>query len=150
MLSAYDYTTYRSRPIDIYQKLTPRWACGEHVDHLLDFSQHPRVGPYKIFIVDTEELVSKVSFYGFDPRTLFTGEDASDYRVITTLKRWEADEFVDPPTLSLRNSGRELIIADGRHRTKIACALRHLSLPVAIHEDWVEPIGSIIRLHVFP
>ena len=76
---------YSEKDISELKKIKPLWAYGEHLDKLMDYSQHPDYNSYKIFIVKVTELVNKTDFLNLDFTKLFCGDIASDYRIMTIL-----------------------------------------------------------------
>jgi len=138
---------YTQKSIKEIRKIEPRWAYGENKDKLLDRSQHPECGNYKIFSVGVKDLLQNIESFGFNYEILFTGDLASDCKVASTLERWENNEYVDPPFLqiSMYNS-KKLSIEDGRHRTKLAYHMNQLEIPFAIYESLVNDVNNIIEL----
>lgn len=138
---------YSKRDISQLRKIKPLWAYGDNIDKLLDFRQHPENDRYKIFFVNTSELLGKTEFINLDITQLFTGEIASDYRVMTTLERWEKYEYVDPPFLSVSTmSIGKLSIPDGRHRVKLASFLGVEKIPVAINKVMESEVRKLIEI----
>lgn len=142
-----ELSEFRKIGLETLKKIEPKWAYGENLDKVYDYSQHPAIGGYKILNVFVKDLIENVEFYDFDVMKLFSDEISSDYRVVSTLKRWMNNEFVDPPTLTLNVSDeKKLSISDGRHRFKISVFLKLEMIPVAIHYSLIESIGKIIKL----
>jgi hypothetical protein len=142
-----EVSEFRKIKIETLKKIQPKWACGKHADKIRDYSQDPEFGHYKIFKVSVEDLLVNVEFSDFDVAKLFVDDIASDYRVVSTLKRWLNDDYVDPPTLTLNVSTiNQLSISDGRHRFKISFFLGLEKIPIAIHQLNIEYIGRIITL----
>ena len=63
------------------KKINIRWAINENIDKLADFSMHPKYGDYRTFNVITKQLIESVDFINLSPETLFSGDDASDWRI---------------------------------------------------------------------
>ncbi|MCD0472511.1 hypothetical protein [Flavobacterium sp. JAS] len=142
-----EVSEFRKIKIEKLRKIEPKWACGKHTDKIRDYSQHPEFGDYKIFNVSIEDLLVNVEFCDFDLTKLFVDDIASDYRVVSTLKRWLNNDYVDPLTLTLNGStNKQFSISDGRHRFKISNFLGLKKIPIAIHELNIEYIGRIITL----
>jgi hypothetical protein len=138
---------YSEKDISELKKIKPLWAYGENLDKLMDFTQHPECDSYKIFIVRVSELVNKTEFLNLDLTKLFCGDIASDYRIMTTLERWENNKYVDPPFLSISTIQQDrLSISDGRHRVKLSSFLSIGSIPVAIHKTMVSKIKKLIDI----
>ena len=138
---------YSNRDISQLRKIKPLWAYGENIDKLFDLTQHPENDRYKIFFVNTSELIEKTEFIDFDMTQLFTGEIASDFRVMTTLERWEKGDYVDPPFLSISTVRTgNLFIPDGRHRIKLASFLGIEKIPVAINKAIEFNIQKLIKI----
>ena len=138
---------FRKIEIETLKKIQPKWACGKHADKIMDYSQNPEFGDYKIFKVSIEDLLVNVEFIDFDVAKLFVDDIASDYRVVSTLKRWLNNDYVDPPTLTFNvSTEKKLSISDGRHRFKISNFLGLQKIPIAIHELNIKNIGRIITL----
>jgi hypothetical protein len=142
-----EVSEFRKIKIETLKKIQPKWACGKHADKIRDYTQNPEFGDYKIFKVSIEDLLVNVEFLDFDVAKLFVDDIASDYRVVSTLKRWLNNDYVDPPTLTLNDSTeKQLSISDGRHRFKISNFLGLQKIPIAIHELNIKYIGRIITL----
>lgn len=138
---------YLSKSVSDLRAIKPKWAYGENLDKLLDVSQHPKLSKYSIYLVETEILVRKTEFYGFDINSLFTGDLASDSRVASILNRWENEQFVDPPTISICDEfENRLSVDDGRHRTKVTYLLNIPKIPVAIHNSLIDKVSALITL----
>ena len=138
---------YTARKIKDLKNISAKWAYGENVDKLVDYWQHPQGEKSKIFIVNLQKLIDKTELLDFNIHLLFTGDEASDFRVATTLKRWENGQFVDPPIISFSCQGEgKLTILDGRHRTKLAFHLGCETIPIAISIALVNEIAQIIEL----
>ena len=143
-----EVSEFRKTSLDTLMTIKPKWACGIHSDKLFNFSQHPEFGELKVFNANIEELMENVEFINFKIDTLFIDDIASDSRVVSTLKRWMNDEYVDPPTLTINiSNGKPLQITDGRHRFKISVFLKLDKIPVAIHESLVYKINKIVTLN---
>ena len=138
---------YSKRNISQLREIKPFWAYGENIDKLLDLTQHPENDRYRIFFVNTTELVEKTEFLNFDMTQLFTGDIASDYRIMTTLERWEKGDYVDPPFLNISTvKTGKLSIPDGRHRVKLSSFLGLEKIPVAINETMELDIRKLIEI----
>ncbi len=139
---------YSEKHINELKKIKPLWAYGENIDKLLDYTQHPEYDSYKIFIVNVSELVNKTNFINLDLSKLFCGDIASDYRIMTTIERWENNKYVDPPFLSLSTIEKDkLSIPDGRHRVKLSSFLSIERIPVAIHKTIIPKIKELIDIN---
>lgn len=123
---------YSKRGVLKIKEIKPLWACGENINKVMDYSHHPESNSHKIFLVSTIEIVKRAELLGLDMTKLFTGNIASDYRIMTTLERWEKNEFVDAPSLGVSNDSK-LTIPDGRHRLKLAYFMGLDKIPVAVN-----------------
>lgn len=142
-----EVSEFRKIKIETLKKIQPKWACGKHANKIRDYSQNPEFGDYKIFMVSIENLLVNVEFFDFDITELFVNDIASDYRVVSTLKRWLNNDYVDPLTLTLNiSTEKKLSISDGRHRFKISHFLGLQKIPIAIHLLNIISIGRIITL----
>lgn len=138
---------YREKSLAEIIAIKPKWAYGEYIDDLYDIGQHPDFGDYKIFLVELVELIKNTEFFDFNMELLFNDKLESDYRVASTLERWEKNESVDPPTITIKEiDGKKLSISDGRHRTKLAYHLKQNKIPIAIHKSLIQEISNIIEL----
>jgi len=139
---------YRNRAFDELMNIRPSWAFGNDSGKLWDRRQLPSYQTYKIFKVDTAELVNNSLFYEVDVNQLFTNDLTNNYRVARILYNWENGTHLDPPTLSLRNDHRgKLTFLDGRHRTKVSYVLGFKMIPLAVELIDVEAVRTIINLN---
>lgn len=127
--------------------IRPKWAFGADIDHMQDGSLHPLFGNYTIFLVDVNELISKVDFISLNPSHLFSGDEASDSRVAKIIDDWTNGRFIDPPTLSTHTDGT-LSLSDGRHRSIVAYHIGVKTIPVAIHNTMIEYFSKKIGLRM--
>lgn len=142
-----EVSDFQKLDFETIMNIVPKWAYGNDLDKLYEYAQHPKLGNYKIFNVNLKELIENVELFDFDLNKLFVSDLNSDYRVVSTLKRWINDEFVDPPTIMTNPSnGKKLSVIDGRHRLKVSYILKQEKIPIAIHETLVKTIGDIITL----
>lgn len=142
-----------SKFIDTYRKMNScelnmikaKWAVGDKRSKMFNDPEG-----YSIFLVNIEELISKVDFgeMGFEkmnPSKLFTNVDISDFRIAKILEHWRNGGYVDPPALYL-NSFNQLYISDGRHRTISAFHLGEKNIPVAVPCSLIEDVAKKINL----
>lgn len=138
---------YKEKTDEQLKLITPLWAYGENIHHLLNSTLNPKDKEHQIFLVDTTELISISEFNEVNASVLFTGEMLNDGRVATILYRWDNKKFIDPPSVGLLNKYKEkLCFSDGRHRTKTAYLLGHSQMPIAIHQTEIDDISKMIRL----
>jgi hypothetical protein len=98
-------------------------------------------------MVNLHELIAKTDFINMNMAQLFTGETASDYRVMTTLEQWENEKYVDPPIIEISTySDGKLSVSDGRHRIKVASHLGAQRIPIAINTFLEPKIREIIKI----
>jgi len=138
---------YKEKTDEQLKSITPLWAYGEHIDHLLNSTLNHKNKEHQIFLVNTKELIKVSEFNEVNTSVLFTGEMLNDGRVATILYRWDTKKFIDPPCVGLLNRYKEkLCFSDGRHRTKTTYLLGHNQIPIAIHQTEIDDISKIIQL----
>jgi len=141
---------FRKIDLTTLKKINPKWACGKHSDKIKTHYLLPKFGEYIIVKVKVDDLLKNVEFLDFDVDKLFIDDLSSDYRVMSTLKRWQQNKYVDPLTLSINSSGEKKIsISDGRHRFKISNFLKLDKIPVAIYKPSLAIIEKILLVEKF-
>lgn len=142
-----EVSSFRKIDLEIIKKIEPKWAYGENSDKIYDYVLHPESDKYIIAIVKVKDLLENIEFLDFDLENLFIDDLASDYRVMSTLKRWQKNKYVDPPILSFSTSNeKKLCLADGRHRFKISYFLKLEKIPIGINKYNLESICKIIDI----
>lgn len=141
-----EVSTFRKIDLSLLKEIEPKWAFGKNSDKIYDYILHPECQEYIIVKVRVYDLLKNVEFLDFDVENLFIDDLASDYRVVSTLKRWENNQYVDPPTLSINtnNYEKKLVISDGRHRFKISCFLELEKIPIAVHKTILPTLQQLI------
>jgi len=139
---------FRSLPLAAFDHIHPRWACGNHIDKLLSSELNPHAGNYAFHYVDITEFIKKAHFLDVNPEKFLSGDDRSDFRILTTLWQWEHGGYVDPPDIGpFWQDKSKITFADGQHRTIAAYYLNALQLPVAIHKTLIEEIRPNLTLY---
>lgn len=136
---------YRGKSKEEIQSIKPKWAYGLNESHQLKSFEG-----YSIFFVNTLDLIRKVQWgemgsKKLNPVVLFTGAEASDFRIAKALDHWSKSLFIDPPELVLGGSGG-IYIADGRHRSIAAFHLGEETIPVAVPDEQIQEVSLIIGL----
>jgi len=140
-------TVYLKADLADLQKIKPRWAFGNHINELLDYSIHPENNDYTIFLVNLRELLENAEFNEVTINSFFTGNVVNHIRISSILYRWENELFVDPPTVYFRERvEKKVAFADGRHRTKVAYLLNVEKIPIAIDNSSISEVHKVITL----
>jgi len=138
---------FRRLPLAAFGHIQPRWACGIHVDKLLVGELDPRNGSYIFYHVDITEFIAKADFLDANPEKFLSGDDRSDFRILTTLLQWEQGGYIDPPDIGpSRRNRNKITFADGQHRAIAAYYLNSSHLPVAIHKTLIQETRSYLTL----
>jgi len=132
---------FRNLSIEKLKLIKPLWVNEETQEkaQLINFND------YTIIVVSTELLIQKAHLLGLKTETIFNNQ-INDFRYITTLEMWENKEYVDPPTIFIKNFETQTIsISDGRHRTILANYLGQKTIPIVVPKYDVDKISEILK-----